>query len=439
MQGILNGYSLAHQMKSEQLQQQQYAQSVQRDADAKSARDLQSQMALRAQGYKPSTPAQDVEALTGQGYVNGPAPAGGGPGLAAQMTAAAPAPQPQQPDLPAAGPSAANKWTPQVPTPQLQQGPDAGFTPPTGASAMPAPQILQTGPSDIKSRMVKWGGQNWVQPSQGELDARAAKASAADTAGQLALYQGKKAIDVGAMKQEGKDKYDQYSVGFTNDGKNLAPGTRLMQGPTFGNGLTEALKAANTPAGAADPVHSTHISYDDKGNGTATSITKSGKVLDPVPLGTIGKSAKPAKDPNAITPYQQAQLDRQTKAADEKKMKDHVDGITKANGSIAALEKTKDPILKENDLLTRRAIALGKGLDVDPKGKTFKPPTAYTPEARDALIGQIKGKIADNATRYKGIVDQQHGIATGWANGGAAPVNPYAPKPVNPYAPQPAQ
>ena len=229
----------------------------------------------------------------------------------------------------------------------------------------------------------------------------------------MALYSGKKALDVGAKKQEGKDALDTNGVTLTPDGK-LAPGTKLMQGPNFGNGLSQAMKALGPKE---DPVQSTHISYDDKGAGTATSITKSGKVLDPVPLGAIGKSAKPAKDPNSITAFQQAQLDRQAKAADDKKMAYHVMGQMAAHEQITDLEKEKLPFLKENQQLAARSIALGNG------SNTQEP--VYGPDeaaARDAEIAQIKARYASNATEIKKKIDRQHEIAQQW--GGAAPTTP---------------
>ena len=260
MQGILNGYSLAHQMKGEQLQQQQYARSVQRDADTKSANDLQMQMALRDRGYKPSTPDQDAEALTGKGYINAPAPTGGGPGLQAQMSAAAPSPQPQQlifRRLPSSG-----------------QQVDAASSD-TAAPARTGCGLYATNwrQSDACPRSGKLAerhqephGEAW-RPDLGgarkdDIDARSAKLrGAADLAYQLALYSGKKALDVGAKKQEG-ERRARHQRRHAHPGRQARSRHEAHAGRTSATGFLQAMKALGPKE---DPVQLTHISYDDKG------------------------------------------------------------------------------------------------------------------------------------------------------------------------------
>jgi hypothetical protein len=196
-----------------------------------------------------------------------------------------------------------------------------------------------------------------------------------------------------------------------------------------------------------DPVQSTHISYDDQGAGTATSITKSGKVLDPVPLGNIGKSAKATGALTANQQFQQARQGAKDKQDRADRLAEHQAAETAHNGLQVEINRLNDQeqVLHKNNLDIGNRLKAGK----TPEGVPVTAADAvalHTQLGKNAVaIDKLQSQQAARKQKQNDIVLQHSrrqpivGYGEAAAPPAQPPVNPYAPAPVNPYAPQPGQ
>lgn len=388
--GLLDGFSLASQMKQQALQQQVLQRQVQRDAEDKQVRDLQTQMALSDRGYKPSTPDQDAEAQTG-------------------LTA------PKMMDVPGV-------------IGQVQAGP---------------PQK-----SDIKSRMAKFNGQTYVRPSQDELDVQAERQGARDLASKTATAKALADVAEASKVKGATDLLNATGVALSDQ---MSDSLGLPRGQKYPAEKLDDLMRAYTTKTKSDKGPAAQLKgYTNQDTGdvtpTVVGVDKDGKpmITTGAPAKGIAKSRTRVaqggtRDEDGLTPYQRLQADRQKRADDDKRAAQHVKDQDTAQKQVNALNKQEQKFHDENRALGARAIQLGKGTATN-KGKPYKPAAAD----RDAELAQIRERIGSNQAQAKALNDQAHGIIMRFAGGGAAsgtpsgvPQNPYALSgaiPQNPYA-----
>jgi len=361
--GLLTGFGLAHQIKSEKRAQQQFEMQQRQEEQQTQLRDLQTQIGLQDRGYHEATPDQEAEIATGRQKIAAPDSVGG-------RTLA-----------------------------------------PFGMGN------TVEGPSDIKTRLAKYNGKTYVRDTDEEVTRRdlAHKMTEAKALGdQSALL----AADRAAKMLE--------ATGFTVD-DTMAAKLHLKAGQKFPAEKIDDLMRAfsneqsneRAQAQANKPKAIGHYLTREK-TGNAVTIYDNGTTNVSEPLGLPPVEARPTA-PRAgatITPYQQAQLDRQKKR-DEEKAKFDVAQHDAARAEWNDLDKEVQRIHQQDaataDKLRLAAQTRGAGF-FGAKGKDAQGKTVTLTPAAETVV---RKQLAANAAAVLKLQQRQYALKLKYADVGA--------------------
>lgn len=367
--GLLQGFNLAHIIKTERMNQQALAQQQARDEENTQVRDLQTRMSLADRGYKPSSPDQDAEIATGQGI-----------------------------------------------------GP---IQPPGGDGALvPGTTIQGPVPSDIKTRMANFKGQTYVRDPDAVIAAKQRRLQAQSLTDKLAEKQGEADILTRAKKDQAQNQFNTMGVPITDEmakRAGLPPGTRIMQGPGFQGALGQLIRSNQPPTPKAGKSFLTR-----EGGGNVTTVDADGTVHVSQPLGL----PEPAKKGGELSTYQQTQIDRQKKLDADKELQAHVKAQKQAQKQVDDLEAQMQDYHEQNRQLGKKMIEIGQGkaYQTDAKGKPVKDVNGKPIKLGAEDLARYKEHLVDNQTKIKNLFDRQHSLIIQFGGGGSAPAAAAAPQ-----------
>lgn len=354
--GIMDAFSMANLIHGQRTQDEQLALSKareQREAQYQQGQqqrqDADLAMRLNALGARPMTPSDELEANSGM-RVN---------------------------------------YAPQTTTTSVNDG--------TGTDLSSLPQqstrmIPTLEPSDIKGRLVKAGGQQYVLPSQTERESMANRESEREISAKVKETQALADTKTQAEIAGTKAKLQAFGIPVTKENADLLgiqPGTFIMP-----EHMDDYMRAIATAKGKGDVVHAIPM-YGEKGTGVAV-VKRDGSVAwNPVDIGEkYSKPARTQETPSETRLREQNALKASVQEAASKyaaAYKDPEEAVARLREDMGKSDNQYAPFLQKNFLAIAKQIRTGGG-KVDPNS-----PDAIADTLRKA-IGANKpgGKSAQN-------------------------------------------